>query len=203
MIANASIRGVRLLFQMDFRWCHLGCVYAQGEGQIPGGLLVMRSGGGGIVYSHTETYFGDHPPMADVSFLQLLHGFKADEQRASARRAVSHWDPQRTLYDTHMPDPPRTLRRVKQVKNRPWCKANRREMDTRILAGFLRWGANASRGEGMHKCLSSPALSTRMYFRRTGIHIWLVHHMYDLQTTLQSHRNVLCRLHTSMQVPHH
>lgn len=38
----------------------------QGEGQIPGGLLVMKSGGGGIVYSHLETFFGDHPPIADV-----------------------------------------------------------------------------------------------------------------------------------------
>mmetsp|Transcript_13054 Transcript_13054/g.39554 ORF Transcript_13054/g.39554 Transcript_13054/m.39554 type:complete len:185 (+) Transcript_13054:118-672(+) len=38
----------------------------KGEGQIPGGLLVMKSGGGGIVYSHLETFFGDHPPIADV-----------------------------------------------------------------------------------------------------------------------------------------
>ncbi len=56
-----------------------GASSAQGEGQIPGGLLVMRSGGSGIVYSHTETFFGDHPPMADVSFTQPLLGIKADE----------------------------------------------------------------------------------------------------------------------------
>lgn len=82
-----------------------GASSAQGEGQIPGGLLVMRSGGGGIVYSHTETSFGDHPPMADVSFTQPLLGIKADEQSASAR-AISPSEPRRTVYETRVPTQP-------------------------------------------------------------------------------------------------
>lgn len=38
----------------------------KGEGLIPGGLIVLKSGGGGIVMSHTETFFGDHAPIADI-----------------------------------------------------------------------------------------------------------------------------------------
>ena len=38
----------------------------QGEGLIPGGILVVRSGTGGVVYAHQEQTFGDHAPIAEV-----------------------------------------------------------------------------------------------------------------------------------------
>ncbi len=39
---------------------------AQGEGLIPGGLMVLRSGTGGVVYAHQEQVLGDHAPIAEV-----------------------------------------------------------------------------------------------------------------------------------------
>ena len=41
-------------------------VVLQGEGQIAGGLIVLKAGNGGVVYSHLEKTFGDHAPMAEV-----------------------------------------------------------------------------------------------------------------------------------------
>lgn len=38
----------------------------KGEGLIPGGLMVLRSGTGGVVYAHQEQTFGDHAPMSEV-----------------------------------------------------------------------------------------------------------------------------------------
>lgn len=38
----------------------------KGEGQIAGGLMVLKAGNGGVVYSHLEKTFGDHAPMAEV-----------------------------------------------------------------------------------------------------------------------------------------
>jgi peroxiredoxin len=38
----------------------------KGEGLIPGGLMVLRSGTGGVVYAHQEATFGDHAPMNEV-----------------------------------------------------------------------------------------------------------------------------------------
>lgn len=42
----------------DYNW--------KGEGLIPGGILVVRSGTGGVVYAHQEQTFGDHAPIAEV-----------------------------------------------------------------------------------------------------------------------------------------
>ena len=41
----------------------------QGEGLIPGGILVVRSGTGGVVYAHQEQTFGDHAPIAEVRLM--------------------------------------------------------------------------------------------------------------------------------------
>ena len=41
----------------------------QGEGMIPGGLLVIKPGNGGVVLSHVEKFFGDLAPIADVRFV--------------------------------------------------------------------------------------------------------------------------------------
>lgn len=49
-------------------------VRVQGEGLIPGGLMVLRSGSGGVVYAHQEQTFGDHAPTSEVRghILRLL-----------------------------------------------------------------------------------------------------------------------------------
>jgi hypothetical protein len=47
----------------------MSCV--QGEGLIPGGILVVRSGTGGVVYAHQEQTFGDHAPIAEVRVMLL------------------------------------------------------------------------------------------------------------------------------------
>lgn len=38
----------------------------KGEGLIPGGLMVIKAGSGGVVYSHQEKTFGDHAPINEV-----------------------------------------------------------------------------------------------------------------------------------------
>lgn len=43
-------------------------MHAQGEGLIPGGLMVLRSGTGGVVYAHQEQTFGDHAPISEARF---------------------------------------------------------------------------------------------------------------------------------------
>ncbi len=45
----------------------------QGEGLIPGGLMVIKSGSGGVVYAHQEQTFGDHAPTNEVG----SHGCQA------------------------------------------------------------------------------------------------------------------------------
>lgn len=38
----------------------------KGEGTIAGGLVVVKAGSGGVVYSHLEKTFGDHAPLEEV-----------------------------------------------------------------------------------------------------------------------------------------
>lgn len=38
---------------------------------IPGGIMVLRSGTGGVVYAHQEQTFGDHAPISEVPFCLL------------------------------------------------------------------------------------------------------------------------------------